>query len=103
MGRRSENPKKLLSTICGTKVDYGCQLYNIASPWRLKKLDSIHWENLRIYTGAFRTSRLEVLYVEANDPSLELKKDKLGLRHLYKLKNIHRDNKYTGPLRGLKL
>ena len=93
MGKRSENPKKLFSTIYRTKVDYGCQLYNIASPWRLKKLDSIHWESQRIYTGAFRTSPVEALHVEANDPSLELKKDKLCLRLLYKLKSIHRDNK----------
>ena len=52
-----------------------------------KKLDSIHREGIRIYTGAFRTSPAETLYIEANDPSLELRRNKLGLRFLYKLKS----------------
>ena len=37
---RSENPKKLYSAICRTKIDHGCQLYNTASAERLKKLTS---------------------------------------------------------------
>ena len=75
MERRSENHKKLYSATCGTKIDYDCQLYNIASAGRLKKLDSIHREGIRIYTGAFRTSPVEALRVEANDPSLELRRN----------------------------
>ena len=66
MGMRSKNTKKLYSTIFRTKIDYGCQLYNTASAERLKKLDSIHREGVRIYTGAFRTSPVESLHVEAN-------------------------------------
>ena len=30
---------------------------------------------------------MEALHVEANDPSLELKRNELGLRYLYKLKS----------------
>ena len=51
------------------------------------KLDSIHSEGIRIYTGAFRTSPVEVLHVEANDSFLELRRNELGLRFLYKLKS----------------
>ena len=79
--------KKLYSAICRTKIDYGCQLYNTASAGRTKKLDSIHREGIRIYTGAFRTSPAEALHVEANDPPLELRRNELGLRFLYKLKS----------------
>ena len=39
-----------------------------------------------IYTGAFRTSPVELLHVEANDPPLELGRNELGLGFLYKLK-----------------
>ena len=74
--------KKLHSVICRTKMDYGCQLYNTASAGRLKKLDSIHRQGIRIYKGAFRTSP-----VEANDPPLDLRRNELGLRFLYKLKS----------------
>ena len=85
MGRRSENPKKLYSAICRTKIEYDCQIYNIASARRLKKLDIIHREGIRIYTGTFRTSPVEALYVEANDPPMELRSKELGLRFLVKI------------------
>ena len=68
-------------------MDYGGQLYNTASAGRLKKLDSIHREGIRIYTGAFRTSPVEALHVEANNPPQEIRRNELGLRFLYKLKN----------------
>ena len=42
---------------------------------------------MRIYTGAFRTSPVESLHIEAYDSLLELRKNKLGLRFLYKLKS----------------
>ena len=68
-------------------MDYGYQLYNIATAGRLKKLDSMHREGIRIYTGAFRTSPVEALHVVANDSPLELKRNELELRCLYKLKS----------------
>ena len=77
----------MYSVICRTKIDYCCQLYNTASSGRLKKLDSIHREGTRIYTGGFRTSPIEALHVEANDPLQELRTNKLRLRFLYKLRN----------------
>ena len=67
-------------------MDYGCKLYHTVSPGRLKKLDSIHREGIRIYIGAFRTSPVKALHVEANDPPLKLRQHKLGLRFLYKIK-----------------
>ena len=69
------------------KIDYGCQLYNTASAGRTKKLDSIHREGIRIYTGAFRTSPAEALHVEANNTLVELIRNKLRLRFLYRLKS----------------
>ena len=45
-------------------MDYSCQLYNTASAGRLKKLDSIHREGIRIYTKAFRTLPVESIYVK---------------------------------------
>ena len=69
-----KNPKKLYNAICRIKMNYGCQLYNTASPGKLKKLDSIHREGIKIYKGAFRTSPVEVLHVETNSPSLEIRK-----------------------------
>ena len=98
--------KKIYSVICRTKMDYGCQLYNIGSAGRIKKLDRIHREGIIIYTGAFRTSPVEVLHVKTNNPPLKLRRNKLGLRFLYKTKkqhHIHRHTKYTERQRGPEL
>ena len=80
IGSRSENHKKLYSTICKTKMDYECQLYNTATAGRLKKHGNIHRERIRIYTGVFKTLPVESLHIEANDQPLEP-------RFLYKLKS----------------
>ena len=77
-GEDQKTFKKLFSAICRTKIDYGCQIYNTTSAGRLKKLDSIHREGIRIYTGTFRISPVETLHVETNDHSLELRRKKLG-------------------------
>ena len=68
-------------------MDYDCQLYNTASPTRLKKLNSIHREGIRIYTYAFIISPVEAMHEEANNPPLELGRNELGLIFLYKLKS----------------
>ena len=68
LGRDQKTLKKLDSAICRTKIDIGCQIYNTASEGRLKKLDSIHREGIKIYTWAFRTSPIESTDIEANDP-----------------------------------
>ena len=59
------------------------QLYNTASPGSLKKLYGIHREGIIIYIGAFRTSLVETLHVEANGPPLELRKNELGLPYTW--------------------
>ena len=58
-------------------MDYDCKLYKTASAERLKKLDNIHRDGMRIYIGASRISKVEALYVEANDQPLELNRNEL--------------------------
>ena len=40
-------------------------------------LDTVHHQGLRLALGAFRTSPVESLYVEAEEPSLYLRREKL--------------------------
>ena len=82
MESRSENPKNLYCVICRTKIDCGCLLYNAISARRLKKLYSKQREGIRIYTKAFRTQSIEVLYLGANDLPLELRRNEMRLRFL---------------------
>ena len=88
--------KRMYSAVCRSKMDYGYQLYHKASSGRQKKLNSIHKEGIRIYTGIFRMSPVESLHTEACDPILELRRNKLGLRFLYRLRS---NSTYTESLK----
>ena len=45
----------------------------------------IHHQGLRLAVGAFRTSPVTSLYVEADEPSLELRREKLALQYTTRL------------------
>ena len=49
-------------------------------------LDTVHQQGLRLSLGSFRTSPVESLYVEANEPSIENRRIKLGMQYVIKLK-----------------
>ena len=54
-------------------------------------MNSIHNQGLRLVLGAFRTSPVKSLYVEANETSLNLRRKKLSLQCYLNLKS-NRDN-----------
>ena len=51
----------------------------------MKCLDTIHHQGLRLALGAFRTSPVESLYAESNEPSLYTRREKLSLQYTTKL------------------
>ena len=51
-----------------SKLDYGCVVYGSARKSYLRKLDTIHNQGLLLALGAFKTSPINSLYVEANEP-----------------------------------
>ena len=51
----------------------------------LMMLDTVHHQGLRLALGAFRTSPAESLYVEAKEPSLYLRREKLALQYAIRL------------------
>ena len=67
-------------------MDYGCLVYGSASKTALAKLDPVHNQGLRLSLGAFRSSPVESLYVEAHEPPLEIRREKLALQYVLKLK-----------------
>ena len=77
---------KLYRSLVRSKLDYGCIIYGSASKAALAKLDPVHNQGLRLSLGAFRSSPVESLYVEAHDPSLEIRREKLALLYILKLK-----------------
>ena len=76
---------RLYRALVRSKLDYGCQVYGSARPSYLKELDTIHNQGLRISLGAFRTTPVESLYVEANEPSLYDRRDRLSLQVFFQL------------------
>ena len=53
----------------------------------LKMLNTVHHQGLRLALGAFRTSPVESLYVEAGELPLEQRRIKLSLQYITKLKS----------------
>ena len=77
---------KLYRSPVRSKLDYGCIVYGSARPSYLKMLNTIHHQGLRLALGAFRTSPVERLYVEAGELPLEQRRIKLSLQYITKLK-----------------
>ena len=76
----------LYRSLIRSKLDYGCIVYGSARPSYLKMLNTIHHQGLRLALGAFRTSPIESLYVEAGELPLEQRRIKLSLQYITKLK-----------------
>ena len=77
----------LYRSLIRSKLDYGCIVYGSARPSYLKMLNTIHYQGLRLALGAFRTSPVESLYVEAGELPLEERRIKLSLQYITKLKS----------------
>ena len=86
-GADSTDLLNLYRSLIRSKLDYGCIVYGSAHPSYIKLLDTVHHQGLRLSLGAFRTSPVESLYVEANEPSLENRRIKLGMQYANKLKD----------------
>ena len=75
---------RLYQSLIGSKLDYGSIVYESACKSYLKILDSIHNEGLCLVLGAFRTSPVDSLHVEANEPSIYTIRQKLALQYILK-------------------
>ena len=75
----------LYRSLVRSKLDYGSIVYGSARKSYLKCLDTIHHQGLRLALGAFRTSPVESLYAESNEPSLYIRREKLSLQYTTKL------------------
>ena len=70
----------LCRALIRSKLDYGCIGYSSARQSYIKRLDTVHNQCLRLCLGAFRTSPIQSLYVEANEPPLDMRRTRLSLQ-----------------------
>ena len=65
----------LYRSMVRSKLDYGSIVYGSARKSYSQILDTVHHQGLRLALGAFRTP-VTSLYVEADEPSLTLRREK---------------------------
>ena len=75
----------LYRSLIRSELDYGCIVYGSARKYYLQMLDTVHNQGLRLALGAFRTSPISSLNVEADEPSLWLRREKLSLQYAVRL------------------
>ena len=88
---------KLYQSLVRSKVDYGSIVYRNADKSVLTRLEVIHNQGLRLSLGAFRSSPLESLKIEANVYPLRFRRKKLGLQYGLKIK-CNNDNIAHGSI-----
>ena len=76
---------QLYRSLIRSKLDYGSIVYGSARPSYICSLDTVHHQGLRLALGAFRTSPVQSLYVEAEEPSLYLRREKLALQYAIRI------------------
>jgi ribonuclease HI len=85
-GADSVTLMKLYHAQVRSKLDYGCVVYGSARSSYLQPLDRVQNAALRTCIGAFRTSPIASLHVEASELPLSLRRQKLALQYITKLK-----------------
>ena len=75
----------LYRSLVRSKLDYGSIVYGSARKSYLQILDTVHHQGLRLALGAFRTSSVTSLCVEADESSLTLRREKLSLQYATRL------------------
>ena len=93
-GADTETLLRLYRSHVRSKLDYGCVVYGSARNSYLKCLDSIQNAAIRTCLGAFRTSPISSLHVEANELPIDLRRPKLCLQYMNKLSSNHGNPAY---------
>jgi hypothetical protein len=94
-GADSTTLLRLYRSLVRSKLDYGCVVYGSARDSYLQSLDRVQNAALRMCLGAFRTSPITSLHVEANELPLKLRRQKLALQYVVKLENNPRNSAYA--------
>jgi ribonuclease HI len=86
---------RLYKHLVRAKLDYGSVVYGSARNSYLSMLDPIQNQSLRLCLGAFRTSPVESLQVEANEAPLSIRRNKLAVQYITRIKSNPNNPTYT--------
>ncbi|MEL6986791.1 MAG: reverse transcriptase domain-containing protein [Bacteroidota bacterium] len=79
---------RLYKALVFSKLTYGCEIYTSATERRLKTLNSIHHAGIRLSSGAFKSSPVESLLIDAGEISLDLHYQTLLARSWHRFQRI---------------
>ena len=71
-----------------SKLSYGCEIYTSATKSRLSILDPVHHAGVRLATGAFKSSPITSLLVDAGELPLDLHRQSLIVRYWYRVQRL---------------
>ena len=75
----------LYRSLIRSRLDYASIVYDLASNSAKRPIDTVHHAGVRIATGAFRTTPIVSLLVEADEAPLALRRQELSMRYSCKL------------------
>jgi hypothetical protein len=75
----------LYRTLVRSTLAYGRIVYGSATDSYIKLLDMVNHQGLLLALGAFRTSPVQSLHIEANEASIKNRRLKLALQYVIKL------------------
>ena len=64
----------LYRSLVRSKLHYGFIIFGSARSSYIKALDAIHHQGIRLCLGAFRTSPVDSVYVDANESPIDLRR-----------------------------
>ena len=79
---------KLYKTLVLSKILYGCEIYSSATLPNLRILDSVHHAGIRLATGAFKSSPIPSLLVDAGELPLDLYRHSAMTRYWCRLQRM---------------
>ena len=71
---------KMYRSLIRSKLDYGSQFYGYASQAIIQRLDIVHNSGIRLALGAFRSSPIVSMCIEAGEPPLKYRRLQLALQ-----------------------
>ena len=90
-GANREILYNLYTALIRSKIDYGCEFYYSTSLRNKKKLDLFQNICLRICSGAFRPTPINVLKITNHKFPLELRRIEMQIKFLYKVGLMKKD------------
>ena len=78
----------LYKTLVASKMAYGCEVYSSATKAKLSILDPIHNAGIRLVSGAFKSSPIASLLVDAGELPLDSCRQILLIRYWYRVQRL---------------